>query len=237
MTEIIPFDRDFTGRPSKRITEVLIIASQELIRDVLRSTLALIDNVRVIGESRHGDEAMQAVEELRPDVVVIESSIGPDAEGVRSGYRFKAARPSMGIVVMAHGFGPDVVQYLSGKTASGWSFITRAAALEPQRLWRAVDSVARGKGVIDPGLERAAVETSCPLLERLTVQQARALELVASGVSDSGIAARMALTQAETQSLIESLYADMHIEAGPRVDRRVVATLVYLRETVRLQSQ
>lgn len=236
MTEIIPFNTDFTGPPSRSITDVLIVASQELIRDVLRSTLSSVDRVHVIGESENGEKAMRAVEELKPDVVVIESRIGPDAEGVRSGYRFKAARPSMGIVVLADGFGPDVMQYLTSKTASGWSFITRAAALEPQRLWRAIDTSARGLGAIDPGLERFAVETGAPLLERLTVEQCRAIELIAAGISDRGIASMMELTQSETSSLIESLYADMHIKAGQRIERRVVATLVYLRETVRLRN-
>lgn len=236
MTEIIPFDRDFPDPGSHSVTDVLIVASQELIRDVLRNTLSSVDRVHVIGESENGEKAMRAVEELKPDVVVIESRIGPEAEGVRSGYRFKAARPSLGIVVLADGFGPDVMQYLSSKTGSGWSFITRAAAIDPQRLWRSIDSAARGQGAIDPGLERFAVETGAPLLERLTSDQARAIELIAAGISDSGIAVRMALTQAETHSLVESLYADMHIDKGPRVERRVVATLVYLRETVRLHN-
>ncbi len=236
MPEIIPFDRDFSDPEPDRTTEVLVIASQELIRDVVRSTLSAVDQVHVIGESKQGDAAMQAVEELRPDVVVIESQIGPDAEGVRSGYRLKAARPSLGVVVIAQGFGPDVVHYLSGKVGSGWSFITRGAALDPARLWRAIEGASKGTGVIDPGLERSASETGVPLLERLTVQQARALELLAAGISDTGIAARLDLTKAQTHSLVESLYQDMSIDAGPRVDRRVVATLVYLRETVRLQN-
>lgn len=233
MTEIIPFDRDFTGPPSKRVIEVLIVASQELIRDVVRSTLASIDQVHVIGEARQGDEAMKAVEELKPDVVIVESQIGPDAEGVRSGYRFKAARPSLGIVVIAQGFGPDVVQYLSGKINSGWSFITRAASLDSGRMCRAVEGASKGKGIIDPGLERSEPESAGPLLERLTVQQARALELVAAGISDSGISDRLGLTLFDTQELIHSLYNDMHIETGPRVDTRVVATLIYLKETVK----
>ncbi len=236
MTEIIPFDRDLVGQPFKRITEVLIVASQELIRDVLRSTLASVDQVRVIGESRQGEDAMQAVEELRPDVVVIESQIGPDAEGIRSGYLFKAARPSLGIVVLAHGFGPEAMQYLTGKAPFGWSFITRAASLEPQRLRKAITSAGSGHGVVDPGLERAPNDSYIPMLERLTAQQASALELVAAGISDSGIAHRLALTMAETHELIESLYCDLRIDTGPRVDRRVVATLVYLRETVRIRN-
>lgn len=235
MTEIIPFDRDFNGPPSRSVTDVLIVASQELIRDVLRNTLSSVDGVHVIGEAEHGEQAMRAVEELRPDVVVLESQIGPEAEGVRSGYRFKAARPSLGIVVLADGFGPDVVQYISCKSGSGWSFITRAAALDPNRLSRSIDSAARGQGVVDPGLERSASETSVPLLERLTVDQTQALNLIAAGVSDAGIAARLELTHSQTLELIKSLYADMHIDDGPRIDQRVLATLVYLRETVRLR--
>ena len=236
MTEIIPFDRNYPDPSPRSVVDVLIVASQELIRDVLRSTLSNVNGVHVIGESENGEKAMRAVEELKPDVVVIESRIGPEAEGVRSGYRFKAARPSLGIVVLADGFGQDVMQYLTSKTASGWSFITRAAALEPQRLGRAIDSSARGQGAIDPGVERFAVETGAHLLERLTVDQARVMELIAAGISDSGISTRMELTESETESLIESLYTDMHIEKGPRIDQRVVATLVYLRETVRLRN-
>ncbi len=237
LAEIIPFDNnDSGGKPQKRVTEVLIVASQELIRDVLRTTLSSIDQVHVIGEACHGDDAMRAVEELRPDAIVIESSIGPNAEGVRSGYRFKAARPSLGIVVLADNFGEDVVSYLTGKTASGWSFITRSAALDAQRLWRALDSATRGHGTIDPGLERSAVDTGVSVLERLTGQQVRVLELVAAGVSDAGIARRLALTESETHTVIESLFDDMHITSGDRIDRRVVATLVYLKETVKIRN-
>ena len=236
MTEIIPFDNNFPPRPAKRVIEVLIVSSQELIRDVVRSTLSSVERVHVIGEARHGDEAMHAVEELRPDVVVIESQIGPNAEGVRSGYRFKAARPSMGIVVIAQGFGEDVVQYLSVKTSSGWSFITRAAALDSTRLWRSIEGAYRGNGIVDPVLEREQPDLTGPVLERLTGQQVKALELLAAGISDAGIAAQLGLTGAQTEALINALYDDLRIDTGPRVDRRVIAVLVYLRETVRLRS-
>ena len=235
MSEIIPFDSQLPIR-RRSVINVLVVASQELIRDVMRSKLSCIDGVHVVGESNHGEAAMRAMEELRPDVAIIESQIGPEAEGVRCGYRFKAARPSVGIVVMSEGFSRDVSQCLTVKTGSGWSFITRSAALEPQRLWRAIERAAHGSGVIDAGVERSAASSSAPLLERLTVEQARALELLAAGVSDAGIAARLALTQSETHNLIESLLEDMHIDHNPRIDRRVVATLVYLRETVRMRD-
>ncbi len=236
MTEIIPFDNNYPPRPAKHVIEVLIVASQELIRDVVRGTLSSVERINVIGEAKHGAEAMQAVEELKPDVVVIESQIGPDAEGVRSGYRFKAARPSMGVVVIAQGFGEDVVQYLSEKASSGWSFVTRAAALDSSRLWRAVDGAYRGNGVVDPVLEREEPDLTGPVLERLTSEQCKALELLAAGISDTGIAAQLDLTASQATELIESLYDDLRIDTGPRVDRRVIAVLVYLRETVRLRS-
>ena len=237
MTEIIPFNNDPTEeKPERRVTEVLIVASQELIRDVLRSTLASTDSIRVIGESRQGSEAMRAVEELKPDVVLVESQIGPEAEGVRSGYRFKAARPSLGIVVLAEGLSSDVMQYLTSKTKTGWSFISRSAALDSSRLVQAIEKSAGGTGIIDTGSERSANNSSVPVLERLTGIQTQVLELVAAGMSDDGIATALSLMLEEAETLIESLYVDMHIEDGPRIDRRVIATLVYLRETVKLRS-
>jgi DNA-binding NarL/FixJ family response regulator len=158
--------------------------------------------------------------------------MGPDAEGLRSGYKIKAARPSVGIVVLAAGLSAEVVQYLPGRTSSGWSFISRTAALDPQRLRRAIEASAAGNGRIDPGLERSASVTSSSLLERLTFDQYRALELLSAGASDTGIAERLGTTLAAAKTLVESIYDDMHIADGRGINRRVVATLTYLRETV-----
>lgn len=232
MTEISPFDHAAEQEPSHNATRVLIVAGEELFRDVLRRTLSNVDDVTVVGESMPGDAAIRLSENLAPDVVVIESEIGPDAEGVRSGYKIKAARPSVGIVVLATGLSSEVVKYLPARTGSGWSFLSRMASLDPQRLRRAIMASAEGFGGIDPGLERSVSITTSPLLERLTGQQGRALELLSAGASDAGIASRLDLTLLETRKLVESLYDDMHITAGPKIDRRVVAALTYLRESV-----
>jgi DNA-binding NarL/FixJ family response regulator len=232
MSEISPFDRSAHDEPPGAATRVLLVAGQELFRDVLRKTLSSVTDVRIVGESEPGAAALKACDAAAPDVVVIESEIGPDAEGVRSGYKIKAARPSVGIVVLATGLSAEIVRYLPARTGSGWSFLSRVAALDPQRLHRAISAAAEGHGTIDPGLERSASATTSPLLERLTAEQGRALELLAAGVSDAGIASRLDVTVVEAKRIVESLYDDMHITAGPRIDRRVVATLTFLRESV-----
>ena len=232
MTEISPFDRAAFGEPSQNALRVLLVAGQELFRDVLRKVLLDVEDVKVVGEAAPGEEALETCEALIPDVVVIESEIGPEAEGVRSGYKIKAARPSVGIVVLATGLSSDMVRYLPARTGSGWSFLTRMAALEPQRLRRSIVAAAEGHGAIDPGLERSASVTTSPLLERLTAEQGRALEMLAAGVSDTGIADRLDVTMVEARRIVESLYDDLHIISGPKIDRRVVAVLTYLRETV-----
>lgn len=231
MTEISPFDSAASGESPRDAIRVLIVAGQELFRDVLRVKLLDFEDVKVVGEANPGDEALKACEVVTPDVVVIESEIGPDAEGVRGGYKIKAARPSVGIVVLATGLSSEIVKHLPARTGSGWSFLSRMAALDPQRLRRSIIASADGFGAIDPGLERSA-SSSSSVLERLTTEQGTALGLLAAGVSDTGIADRLDLTLADARRVVESLYDDMHIVSGPKINRRVVAVLTYLRETV-----
>lgn len=232
MTEISPFDSAASGESPRDAIRVLIVAGQELFRDVLRVKLLDFEDVKVVGEANPGDEALKACEVVTPDVVVIESEIGPDAEGVRSGHKIKAARPSVGIVVLTTGLSSEIVKHLPSRTGSGWSFLSRMAALDPQRLRRSIIASADGLGAIDPGLERSASSTSSSVLERLTTEQGTALGLLAAGVSDTGIADRLDLTMAEAKRVVETLYDDMHIVSGPKINRRVVAVLTYLRETV-----
>jgi DNA-binding NarL/FixJ family response regulator len=232
MTEITRFDREPGPDGAHGATRVLVVAAQELFRDVLTGILSEISSIQIVGNSPPGHPALLAADHTSPDVVVIESEIGPEAEGVRSGYKIKAAHPSVGIVVLSSGLSQDIVRYLPARTNSGWSFLSRTAALDPLSLLKAIEASAEGRGCIDPDLERAGAPMGILPLERLTRQQVQALELIAAGASDMAIADSLNLSLVDTRRLIESTYDDMHISDSPRINRRIVATLKYLRDTV-----
>ena len=229
MNDLRFFDTQIPTTFGRDTTRVLIVAAAELFRDVLLDVLANDSGISVVGHSRPGDDAIAAADRHMPDVVVIDSEIGPDAEGVRSGYKIKAAHPSIGIVVLSTALGGDLVNYLPRRTGSGWSFLSRAAALDLRSLAAAIDASASGRGSVDPALGRLNVQKGPAAMERLTAQQSQALELIAAGISDSGIADKLDLTISTALRLVDSIYDDLHIMASPLVERRVVAAMEFLK--------
>jgi DNA-binding NarL/FixJ family response regulator len=195
---------------------LLIVDDQELIRTGLRLFLQTRDDLEVVGEAADGDEAIALAGALRPDVVLMDIRMRR-MDGVEATARLMAAgiEPRPRVLVLTTF---DLDEYVFGALRAGAAgFLLKDASRE--RLVEAIRVVHAGEALLSPSITRRLIEDYATrtdpiepptaLLAELTPREREALGLVAQGLSNSEIAARLVVTEATVKSHVGSLLAKL----------------------------
>jgi DNA-binding NarL/FixJ family response regulator len=176
---------------------VLIADDQELLRTGFRMILHTQDDIKVTGEAADGDQAVRLARELRPDVVLMDIRM-PATDGITATRQLAGpgtARPTRVIILTTY----DLDEYVFDALAAGASgFLLKDAP--PEDLIQAVRHVAAGDALLAPRVTRRLIaqfarcrpaRISQPAADMLTPRELEVLALVATGQSNTEIAASL----------------------------------------------
>jgi DNA-binding NarL/FixJ family response regulator len=196
---------------------VLAADDQRVVREGLALLLSLLPGVEVVGTAADGAEALALVAELRPDVVLMDLRM-PGLDGVAATRRLRAEHPQVKVIVLTTY--ADDRSVVSALRAGADGYLTKDAGGDEIR--QALERVLGGQAVIDPAVQRllvdAVVASSPPpgaptppaepapvLPDGLTPREAEVLGLIAAGLSNAEIAARLVVSEATVKSHINHL--------------------------------
>ncbi|UQU68642.1 response regulator transcription factor [Couchioplanes caeruleus] len=175
-----------------------------MIRVGLRMVLSGEDDIEVVGEAADGDEAAGLVERLRPDVVLMDVRMAR-MDGLTAARRICAEYPDSKVVILTT-FDED--EHVAAALRAGVSgFLLKVAP--PEQLVEAVRTVAAGKGLLDPAVTLRVIAAFAgqeppvppgPALDQLTPREREVLRLLAEGLTNAEIAARMYLGEATVKT-------------------------------------
>jgi DNA-binding NarL/FixJ family response regulator len=192
---------------------VLIVDDQELVRTGFRLFLETQPGLAVVGEAGDGEEAIERVRELRPDVVLMDIRM-PTMDGVEATAKLTsgAIEPAPRVLVLTTF---DLDEYVFGALRAGAAgFLLKDAPRE--RLIEAIRVVHSGEALLSPSITRRLIEDfaarSDPIeppaavLAELTPREREVLVLVAHGLSNAEIAARLVVTEATVKSHVGAVF-------------------------------
>jgi DNA-binding NarL/FixJ family response regulator len=131
---------------------VLVADDHAMLRRAIRALLQGEPDIEVVGEAASGEEAVLAVRDLRPDVVLMDLTM-PGSGGLEATRAITGTLPGVRVLVLSmHGENEGL---LSALHAGASGFLTKAEA--PDELMRAIRRVARGEIVLSPAGTRALV--------------------------------------------------------------------------------
>jgi DNA-binding NarL/FixJ family response regulator len=215
------------------VISVLIADDQDLVREGLRMLLEAEPDLAVAGEAGDGGQALAQARLLDPDVILMDVRM-PQMNGIEATSRL-VREGSRARILMLTTFNLDEYVYHALKAgASG--FLLKDATRE--QLTGAVRAVSAGETLLAPAITRRLIEDFCrgpvPGAEataaagRLSERELGVVRLVAQGLSNAEIAARLYLSEATVKSHIARILAKLDLR-----DRVQIAVHAYEHGIVR----
>ena len=185
---------------------VLLADDQALVRAGFRALLDAQEGIEVVGEAADGDDAVRLARALRPDVVLMDIRM-PGVDGLEAtpASSSSAAMARVRIVILTTF---DLDEYVFEALRVGASgFLVKNT--EPADLIRGVRAVAEGDALLSPGVTRRLVAEfatrareprPAPELGQLTDREREVMGLVAAGLSNDEIAAKLVVSPATAKT-------------------------------------
>ena len=196
--------------------KVLLAEDHTLVRAGIRSLLAELPWVQVVGEASDGRDALRQVAELQPDLVLMDITMA-GLNGLDATERIAQDHPSVRVIILSMHASEEYVRRALIVGAAG--YLLKDA--EKEELELALKSVARGGTYLSPQVSRPVISdyterTGRHSLERLTARQREILQLIAEGNSTKDIAKDLGLSVKTVETHRAQLMArlDIHDIAG-----------------------
>lgn len=199
---------------------VILADDHHLVRAGIRVLLEKADDINVVGEAADGQEAIDLVERLIPDVLVIDIAM-PRLNGIQATERVRAMGLVTQIVILSMYSDEALVRQALQKGAIGY-LLKRAVTEE---LLLAVRAASRGETYLSPAVSGIILEDFLTLqaasheanpFDQLTPREREVLQLIAEGHTNSAIAQIMNISVKTVERHRASLMAklDVHDVAG-----------------------
>lgn len=198
---------------------VMTVDDHDILRGGIKFLLMAFDDIELVGEARSGEEAVERCAELRPDVILMDVQM-PGMDGVAATRAIKQAFPRAQILILTSFHAPDLVRQAMQAGAIG--YLLKAASMDD--LAGAIRAAAAGRPTLAVEAMQAllqATATTPPPAFDLTERQVEIVRLLAAGLSNNEIAARLALSPYTVRNHVSEIL--VKLGASSRAEAAVLA--------------
>jgi DNA-binding NarL/FixJ family response regulator len=215
------------GRPLR----IVLADDAVLLREALAGSLTAA-GFEVVGQAGEMDQLLSLVDELNPDVAVVDVRMPPThtTEGLEAAQLIRRRHPEVGILVLSQHIETRYAVDLVRDNAAGLGYLLKDRVTRIADLADAVQRVAAGGSVIDPEvvarlLGRPRLHSA---LDELTSREREILQLMAEGRSNQGIADSLTVDEKTVEGHVTRIFSKLGLEPAVLDHRRVLAVLSFL---------
>ena len=197
----------------ERTVRVLVVDDHPVYRDGVADALGDAEDIDVVGTAADGESAVALVDEVRPDVVLMDLRM-PGGGGLRRDRQHRASHPGTAVVVLTMSDDDDSV--FAALRAGARGYLLKES--EGADIARAVRAAARSEAVFGPRIadrvlaffaSSRARSTAVPFPE-LTDREREVLDLVAHGLPNAAIATRLFLSEKTVRNRVSDVLTKLH---------------------------
>ena len=186
---------------------VLVVDDHVIVRKGTRAFLEEIDSVEVIGDTGSGHEAIQLVESLHPDVVLMDL-IMPEMDGVQTIQKITSQNKDVLIVILTSFVAED--RLFSALKAGAHNYLMKDSP--PEDLVCKIKDTFRGEASMHYTLARKVLNyfNTAPDVQLLTPNESEVLHMLNEGLSEAEAAQKMHISDAELRRHIFQIFRKIH---------------------------
>lgn len=206
---------------------VLVVDDQTVVREGLVSILSFQSDIKIVGQARDGQEAIEIAKQDKPDVILLDL-VMPKQDGLDSISKLREVAPAAKILILTGYADPERV--FRAIKAGAIGYILKDSTWE--QLMQAIRDVAKGQSYIDSSIaikviQEINTEPTPPHTNHslvLTDRELQTLRLIAKGLSNQEIAAAMFVHERTIAKYVSNILSKLQLA------NRTQAALYAIRE-------
>ncbi|WP_339491931.1 MULTISPECIES: two-component system response regulator NarL [unclassified Pseudomonas] len=183
---------------------LLLVDDHPMMRRGIRQMLELEDDLHIVGEASHGEEALTLIEPLKPDLVLLDNNM-PQMNGIETLRRLRAMHYTGKVLLFTVSDAEDDIRDALRLDANGYLL----KDMEPELLIQYIRDALNGALVISPGLTRVMAQAlrSPPRQAdvELTERERQVLKTIAGGYSNKVIGHKLGITEGTVKVHVKNL--------------------------------
>lgn len=218
---------------TEKRTTILIADDHEVVRNGIRSYLENLSDFDVVGEAGSGEEALALVEELIPDIVLLDLIL-PGMDGIETTRRIKQTSPRTQVVVLTS-YHEDIHIFPALK-AGATSYLLKDMKMD--KLVEVLHRAAQGELTLHPRVASRVLQNirgedgeEQALFAELTERETDVLKLIANGLTNSQIAEKLVISENTVKGHVSNILSKLHL-----ADRTQVAVYAWQQGIVNRQN-
>jgi DNA-binding NarL/FixJ family response regulator len=205
-----------------------VMLTREGISRLLRDA-----GIEVVAEAGDAEVLLREVRLVHPDVALVDIRMPPTHtdEGLVAAQTIRAEYPQVGVLVLSQYVEPSYAMRLIQENPERVGYLLKERVFDIATVVDALRRIVDGETVIDPTIVSRLVgrrRRQDPLTD-LSEREREVLGLIAEGMSNRAIAARLFVTERTVEAHVTQIFQKLHLPESRDRHRRVLAVLAFLR--------